>query len=116
MNQVNLIGRLGDNPQVAKNSLKFSIATNSRVKNAEGKWSDRTDWHQCFAPGKAKLADHLKKGALIRVTGRIQYSKYEDKYFTTILVFELQFLEPKSGDGQSYLAITNTVDDDDLPF
>lgn len=55
-NRVQLIGRLGQDPEIVnldngKKLAKFSIATNDSYKNAEGERVENTLWHN--------VVDHL---------------------------------------------------------
>ncbi|UTW61571.1 single-stranded DNA-binding protein [bacterium SCSIO 12741] len=85
-NKVQLIGRLGQDPEVKqfneKNKLaKFSIATTEKYKDAKGKLRDNTIWHNnIVAWGKLAgvIERYLKKGSEVAVEGRLQYRRYED--------------------------------------
>ena len=49
-NKVQLIGRLGQDPEIinfdnGKQLAKFSLATNDSYKDQNGQRVDRTDWH-----------------------------------------------------------------------
>jgi len=51
-NKVQLIGNLGNNPEIiqldtGKKIAKFSIATNETYKNAKGEKVTDTQWHYC---------------------------------------------------------------------
>ena len=76
-NRVQLIGNLGQNPEVkeianGKAMAKFSMATNESYRNAKGEKVTDTEWHNIVAFGK--LADiigkYLKKGNEVAVEGR----------------------------------------------
>ncbi|WP_284041122.1 single-stranded DNA-binding protein [Polaribacter sp. Z022] len=56
-NKVQLIGNLGNNPEIitldsGKKLAKFSIATNESYKNAQGEKVTDTQWHH--------VVDHLR--------------------------------------------------------
>jgi len=56
-NKVQLIGNLGNTPEIitldsGKKLAKFSIATNETHKNAQGEKTTETQWHYCV--------DHLR--------------------------------------------------------
>ena len=77
--KVQLIGRLGQDPEYRMaasgiDTLKFSIATNRGKKNEEV-----TDWHNCIAFGKlaALCKDSLSKGSRVFIEGDLQKRSYE---------------------------------------
>ena len=88
INMVEIMGRLGSDPNKhqSDNGLAIagmSVATNRSWKdNRTGKWQKRTDWHQVSAFGKRAewCFAELKKGSLVRVMGRLQTDVVEDKY------------------------------------
>ena len=54
VNKVILIGNLGKDPEVKYTPsgmavARFSVATTDRVKDKEGNWQDRTEWHNLVA-------------------------------------------------------------------
>ncbi len=56
-NKVQLIGNLGNDPEIinlesGKTLAKFSIATNENYKNANGEKVTDTQWHNIIAWGK----------------------------------------------------------------
>lgn len=86
LNQVQLIGRLGRDPEVrympnGEAVCNFSIATSESWKDANGQKQERTEWHNITMYRKlAEIAgQYLKKGALVFVQGKIQSHKYVDK-------------------------------------
>ena len=104
INKVFLIGRLGIKPTgfITKNTTqgaKFTLATSERIKKGEA-YEERTSWHNivCFSKLATICLEHLDKGRLVRVEGRISYGNYEDKngttrYVTDIIANEIQFLD-----------------------
>lgn len=99
-NKVNLIGRLGSNPEVKElskeNSLvKFSLATNDNYTDSNGTKVSNTEWHNIVAWGKTakNMEKLLQKGSEIAIEGKLQYKNYEDnkgvkRYYTEILCHE----------------------------
>ena len=90
-NEVLLIGRLGQDPEirVAGNGTKvanMSIATTSYVNREE-----KTEWHRVIAfKDAAEYAErNLRKGDLVVVNGRIQSRKWTDKDGHERLSFEI---------------------------
>ena len=79
-NQVNLVGRLGQDAalkqtQSGASFVTFSVATQTLLKKQDGTWDHPTTWHSCVMWGKRAetLASHLKKGTTVVVTGSLSY-------------------------------------------
>ena len=87
LNQVQLIGRLGRDPEVrympnGEAVCNFSIATSENWNDRQtGQRTERTEWHNITLYRRlAEVAgQYLKKGALVFVQGKIQSRKYVDK-------------------------------------
>jgi single-strand DNA-binding protein len=106
-NKVQLIGNLGNDPEVitldsGKKLAKFSIATNESYKNAQGEKVTDTQWHNVIAWNKtAEIVEkYLTKGNEVAVEGKLTSRSYEDKegvkkYITEIVVNELLMLGGK---------------------
>jgi single-strand DNA-binding protein len=105
-NSVQLIGRLGKDPEVKTftNSKKasFSIATTDVYKNAKGEKVEDTQWHNVVIWGK--LADivekYLTKGQEVCVEGKLIHRNYETdkgekRFITEINVNDLVMLGGK---------------------
>ncbi len=85
-NKVQLIGRLGQDPDIktldsGKKVAHFTMATNENFKSADGTKTEETTWHSIVAwNGLAELAsNYLKKGREVCIEGRISYRSYTDK-------------------------------------
>lgn len=97
-NKVQLIGNLGNNPEIVnlesgKKLAKFSIATNESYKNAKGETIKETQWHNLVAWGKtAEIVEkYLQKGNEVAIEGKLVNRSYDDKegnkrYITEVLV------------------------------
>ena len=106
-NKVQLIGHLGNDPEIinlesGKKIAKFSIATNESYKNEKGEKVEDTQWHNLVAWNKtAEIAEkYLKKGKEIVIEGKLSSRSYEDKegvkrYVTEIVVQEMLMLGSK---------------------
>jgi single-strand DNA-binding protein len=106
-NSVQLIGRLGQDPEVkqlasGKTLTTFSIATSDSYKNAQGEKVEDTQWHNIVAWGKsAEIAgDYLKKGQEVAIEGKLIHRSYETnsgekKYITEINLNELLMIGGK---------------------
>lgn len=102
LNKVQLIGRLGRDPEMSKGVCRLSVATSYKPRDGE----EKTEWHRVTLFGKlAELAErYLAKGRLVYIEGRLQTSSYEKngekRYSTDIVAHELKFLGGKS-DGET---------------
>lgn len=106
-NSVQLIGRLGKDPEVksfdsGSKLATFSMATTDTYKNAKGENVKDTQWHNVVIWGK--LADvagkYLKKGNEVAVEGKLVHRTYETtagekRYVTEINVNDLVMLGSK---------------------
>jgi single-strand DNA-binding protein len=107
-NKVQLIGNLGNNPEVkntesGKKLARFSIATNEMYRNAKGDKITETQWHNLVAWGKVAeiIEKYLVKGSEVAIEGKLVYRNYNDKdgnkkYITEIQVNELLLLTKAS--------------------
>lgn len=105
-NSVQLIGRLGKDPEVKSfnNSKKaaFTIATTDSYKNQKGEKIEDTQWHNIVIWGKlAGVAEkYLKKGQEIAVEGKLVHRAYETngekRYITEINVNDLVMVGSKN--------------------
>ena len=106
-NKVQLIGNLGNNPEVktlesGKKMARFSVATSESYRNANGEKITDTQWHTLIAWGKvAELAEKfLQKGSEVAIEGKLINRSYNDKegnkkYVTEVQVNELLMLGEK---------------------
>jgi len=86
VNKVILIGNLGKDPEVKYTPsgmavARFTIATNERVKDKDGNWGDRVEWHNIVLfDRKAEVAgEYLKKGRSVYIEGSIRTNSWDDK-------------------------------------
>jgi single-strand DNA-binding protein len=103
-NKVQLIGNLGNDPEIVNleggsKLAKFSIATNETYKNAKGEKVTDTQWHNVVAWGKTAeiVENYLNKGNEVAVEGKLTHRSYETKegekrYITEIKCNELLML------------------------
>ena len=115
LNKVQLIGRLGKDPEIRnmqgdETVANVSLATSENWKDKNGEKQEKTEWHNLvFYRRLAEVVgEHLKKGALIYVEGKITTEKYqkdgEDRYVTKIVVSEMKMLGGNRTDGESHVA------------
>ncbi len=95
-NKVQLIGRLGQNPEIVnlesgKKLAKFSIAINESYKNQKGEKVETTQWHNIIAwdPMATIIEKYVTKGQEIAIEGKLNTNKFEDKTGTTRYVTEI---------------------------
>ena len=101
LNKVQLIGRLGADPEIkqmvnGKNVARLSIATSQTWKDkSSGERKEKTDWHRVviFNEGLVNVVQqYLKKGANIYLEGQLSTRKWkdeksgQDKYSTEIVL------------------------------
>ena len=106
-NKVQLIGNLGNDPEIinlesGKTLAKFSIATNESYKNANGEKVTDTQWHNVVAWGKiAQIVEkYVTKGKEVAIEGKLTSRSYETKegekrYVTEVVCNELLLLGNK---------------------
>jgi single-strand DNA-binding protein len=135
-----LIGNLGKDPEVRYTAsgtavAGFSLATSDRIKNKNGEWEDRTEWHNITLWGRlAEIAgEYLAKGKSVYIEGRLQTRKWQDRdgkdrYTTEIVGDRMQMLSGKGeGGGRPQGGRSDGNDapafeeppfnpDDDIPF
>lgn len=135
LNRIEIIGRLGKDPELKTSSAglaicKFSVATSERVKE-----KDVTQWHNVTVFGKVAeaCAKFLFKGSQVFVDGRMDYHKYTgqdgiERTSAGIIANHVIFLGDKKGGGVAQGRIPaqpakpqpaeqyNLGTDDDIPF
>jgi single-strand DNA-binding protein len=105
LNRVQLIGRLGKDPEsrytpTGKQVTTFSLAVSNRWKS-QGETKEYTEWINLEAWGRLGevCQEYLKKGSLVYIEGRLKTDRYEDKgetkYFTKVVVLMMQMLDKK---------------------
>ncbi|MFL1896699.1 single-stranded DNA-binding protein [Aquimarina sp. 2-A2] len=100
-NKVQLIGNLGQDPEIitldsGKKLAKFSLATNDYYYNKEGDKVTDTQWHQIVAWGKTAevIENYVNKGQELAIEGKLTTRSYEDtagakRYITEVVCSEL---------------------------
>ena len=106
LNRVQLIGRLGKDPETkftptGKKVTQFSLAVSNRWKDKNGEAKESTEWVNVEAWERLGevCQEYLKKGSLVFLEGRLKTDKYEDKgetrYFTKVVAQSLEFLDKR---------------------
>lgn len=138
MNQVTLIGHLGDDPDVrfTKSGTPFayiSVACNRSWQGKDGKWQKAATWVRCTAWGHLaeEIGNNLAKGNEVIAIGEYRTSTYEkngEKRYKTEVVLAhigkaLPSYESKAGStkpappGQSFNDMGSEVPpDEEIPF
>ncbi len=85
LNCVQLIGRLGQDPDVQYTDrgtarATFSVATNRTWTDADGQAQTETEWTRCATWGKLAetAAQFAHTGSRVYVAGRLHTSRWED--------------------------------------
>ena len=101
LNKVQLIGRLGADPEIkqmvnGKNVARLSVATSQNWKDkSTGERKEKTEWHRVviFNEGLVNIVQqYLKKGANVYLEGQLSTRKWrdeksgQDKYSTEIVL------------------------------
>jgi single-strand DNA-binding protein len=106
-NKVQLIGNLGNDPEIinlesGKTLAKFSIATNESYTNNKGEKVTDTQWHNIVAWGKTAqiIEKYVTKGKEVAIEGKLTSRSYETKegekrYITEVVCNELMMLGNK---------------------
>ena len=103
-NKVQLIGNVGQNPEIknlesGKKVASFSIATNEFYKNSKGEKVQDTQWHNIVAWGKTAeiVENYVGTGKEIAIEGKLTNRSYETKegekrYVTEVVASEILLL------------------------
>ena len=103
-NKVQLIGNLGNDPEIitlegGKKLAKLSLATNEHYKDKEGQKQTKTEWHNVVAWNKTAevIEQYVSKGQEIAVEGKLTSRSYQDKegnkrYISEVVIDELLLL------------------------
>ena len=109
LNRVQLMGYLGKDPDArftptGKQVVKFSLAVSNRWKK-DGALQEHTEWINIEAWGKLAETcnEYLRKGSFVFVEGRIKTDRYQDdsdvtRYFTKVVINQMQMLDKKPSD------------------
>lgn len=96
INQVILVGRLGQAPDIkyTTNGLaiaRLSVATSEYFKDNTGNRQERTEWHniKVFGVQAEHCSKYLAKGQEVFVEGKIQSTKYTDKQGIQRTLYEI---------------------------
>ena len=131
LNKVQLIGRLGADPEIkqmvnGKNVARLSVATSQSWKDkSTGERKEKTEWHRVviFNEGLVNIVQqYLKKGANVYLEGQLSTRKWrdeklgQDKYSTEVVLQGFNSsLTMLGGNNQSMKSSENNQDKSSLP-
>lgn len=126
LNKVQLIGRLGRDPEMrflpdGTAVANFSVATDCSWNDETGQKRTETEWSSIVA--WARLGEvcgkYLNKGSLVYIEGRLQTRSWDadnvKHYRTEIVAEQVKFLERKAATEETDLP-TQDMPNEDLPF
>ncbi len=112
-NKVQLIGNVGNEPEITtldsgKTIAKFSIATNEFYKNSDGEKQQNTQWHNIVAWGKIAgiVEKYVGKEKEVAIEGKLTSRSYETKegekrHVTEVVANEILLLGSKDENNAS---------------
>ncbi len=107
-NRVNLLGRLGHDPEVreiakGRKVARISVATQESYTNADGTQMTDTQWHTVVAWGRTaeSVERTLRKGDRVAVEGRLVHRSYAGRdgikrYVTEVVLRDFQLVSAAS--------------------
>jgi single-strand DNA-binding protein len=123
------------NVNAQRDVINFNVACNEKWTDAQGVQQSRTTWYNCayFRPvGKTGIAQYIKKGGKVLITGTPSARSYTDKNGTVVASLDINVQEIElMGDAHGGQAQPNPAlqqaqqnvaanqfapQDDDLPF
>ena len=109
LNKVQIIGRLGQDPdvrytQAGKCVASMSVAVSEKWKDQQGQQQERTEWFNVSLFGRlGEIAgEYLKKGALVYIEGKQRTEKWtdnnnQDRYSVKLIADQMQMLGGREG-------------------
>lgn len=124
INEVNLIGNVGKEPEVKfinddLSVMNFSVATVESIKRGDN-YEKKTSWHNItvFNPSDF-ITNKLVKGSKIFLKGKIDYQTWEkdgEKKYSTKIIADFICPLDKNEAGANSETTSQTETNDDLPF
>ena len=120
LNSVNLIGAVGNDPEVrtlqgGAKVASFRLATTERYKDRDGNQKEQTEWHNITVwNGKADFVEkYVKKGNNLFISGKLSTRQWTDqsgnkRYSTEVVADNIQMLDRKPKENKPVI-------DEDLP-
>ena len=109
LNKVQIIGRLGQDPEVrytqaGKCVASMSVAVSEKWKDQQGQQQERTEWFNVSLFGRLGeiSGEYLKKGALVYIEGKQRTEKWtdnnnQDRYSVKLIADQMQMLGGREG-------------------
>ena len=109
LNKVQIIGRLGQDPEVrytqaGKCVASMSVAVSEKWNDQQGQQQERTEWFNVSLFGRlGEIAgEYLKKGALVYIEGKQRTEKWtdnnnQDRYSVKLIADQMQMLGGREG-------------------
>ena len=126
LNQINLIGNVGQDPELRDVNgtavVNLSLATTDRYKDKSGNPVESTQWHRVTFWGKPAeiISEYVHKGSKLYVGGSLEYRKYEkdgvEVTAANIKGRDFKMLDSKSDGGSRKPEPSGSDFNDDLPF
>lgn len=135
LNLVQIIGRLGNDPEIrytasGKAIANLSVATSDKWRDKQtGEQQERTEWHKVsFFDRIAEVCgEYLKKGSQVYISGKLQTRKWQDqdgndRWTTEIVGRDMQMLggrnegQQQSGGFRDSQPEPAPQGDGDIPF
>ena len=120
LNSVNLIGAVGNDPEVrtiqgGAKVATLRLATTERYKDRDGNKKEETEWHTIVVWNKTAdfVEKYIRKGASLFVSGKLRTRQWTDQsgvkhYATEVVADNIQTLDRKPQTSQD-------EDDGDMP-
>ena len=127
LNQVQLIGTVGNDPEVrtvqgGAKVASFRLATTERFKDRDGNRQEQTEWHQITVwNNKADFVEKfVHKGSNLFLEGKLRTRQWQDqqgnkRYSTEVVAENIQMLDKRSNNNIASAA-SSQANDDDLPW
>jgi single-strand DNA-binding protein len=134
LNKVQLIGNVGQNPEIrsfdnGKKVATLSLATSESWKDkVSGEKKVETQWHKIaiFSQGLVNVVEsYISKGSKIYIEGQLQHRKYTDKqgvdkYITEVVLSgygsNLKILDSKNSNETSFQKDEKEEEFEAIPF
>jgi single-strand DNA-binding protein len=134
LNKVQVIGRLGADPEVRMTNegntvTTFRVASSRSWKKADGQLGEETEWFRVVAWNKLAevCAEYLRKGSRVYIEGRLKTRSWDDaqtgekRYITEVIADDMIMLDSKNSNtgGGSYgdadVGYSNDIESEPAP-
>ena len=104
VNKVILIGNVGRDPELRTTGsgtavTNLNLAVSERRRDGNGDWKEYTDWVTvvCFGRNAENVGEHVGKGKLLYIEGRLQNRNFQgkdggDRWTTEVVADRVLFL------------------------